>query len=241
MKSISIITLLVLTLVILSCESPLSEEGVSDPSLIQPKIQVQMESDYKGSTYFRYRCKIYDKDLKAVELKGGGVKVNNYNMILIKDVLGSYYLLDDSQIKYELNTNYNFTITLSDLSQYYATVTTHSDSIREFIVPIKQSKTKNMEVTWKGYIDNSLMYFTVTSYFQTDTTKGINTHRVEIPKPSLGMFELQNSDFIYKDGNTYMVDLTLHSEIDGTIDNRFYVNRRAFSHQLITKTIEIIE
>jgi hypothetical protein len=138
--------LVLILLTLISCESPLSEEGVSDPSLIQPKIQVQMETDYKGKLYYRYKCKIYDNHLKAVEIKDGGVKINGYNMILIKDFFGSYYLLDNSQIPYELDTKYNFTITLTDKKEYGGTITTHTDSIREFIVPAKYSRNNNLEV-----------------------------------------------------------------------------------------------
>jgi hypothetical protein len=35
--------------------------------------------------------------------------------------------------------------------------------------------------------------------------------------------------------------LTLHSEVDGIINENFHEEKRAYSHQLITKSIEIVD
>jgi hypothetical protein len=220
-----------------SCESPLSNQPVSDPSSLQPIIQVIKEIDYKGTLYHRYRADIYDHQHRYVEIKDGGIKVNNENMTVVKDILGTYYSADDQRVPYNFNTKYNFTVTLSDLSQYNATVTTHSVDLYNFITPSEQIKTQDLSLSWKDTDPNATMYINIAVYYTADTTSGVQMHSVNIPNPSSGSFILPAADLQTENGTPYSADLTLNSEVEGTIDSRFYINRRAYSHQMITKSI----
>jgi len=229
--------LVIIALVFNSCESPLSEQSLSDPKLISPVVQVIKEVDYKGTTYYRYRCDLYDKYMRSVELKDGRISVNGENLIVVKDLLGTYYMIDDARVKYNPNTQYSFVITLSDQSQYNASVTTHKVNLAGFNAPANHNKTQNMNLTWIGIDSNATMHLTVTSYYKTDTSQGFKVHSVNILDPKAGAMTLPTSEFIVENTNTYEVIITLHSEVDGTIDSRFYLNRRAFSHDMITKSI----
>lgn len=239
MKKIVFLAAIVISALLSSCESPLSEQSISDPSIIHPMLQVYKGTDDKGTTYYNYRCDIFDKYLRSVELKDGDVMVNGMKLMVIKNALGTYYLLDDTNLKYALNTKYYFTITLSDQSQYAATVTTHPDTLRDFLVPAEHPRSQNLKVSWKGTSNNASMFLSVVSNFKTDSSFGFSSRRIEITNPSTGTYELTPTDFNYKDGGTYSVELTLHSEINGTMDDRFGENRRSFSHQSITRTIAI--
>ena len=236
-NQISLFLIILISLTYFSCQSPLSESGVSDPNLIQPIIQVSKEIDLKGTTYYRYRCDVNDQKLQYVEIKDGGIKVNGENLIVIKDILGTYYILDDTHVKYAPNTKYNFTITLSDQSQYDAVVTTPSADLREFLVPTVQDRTQNMSLSWKDTDSNATLNISVALYFRTDTTTGVQVHTVPITNPKPGTFELPASELNTNQGIAYAVDLTLNSEVNGTIDSRFYLHRRAYSHQMITKSV----
>lgn len=222
-----------------SCESPLSETEVVDPNSVQPFLQVIKEIDYKGTVYHRYRGDIYDQQMRYVELKDGGISVNSEKMIVVKDIIGTYYLADDQRVPYSLKTKYSFTVTLSDQSQYFATVTTPSVDLYSFSAPADHDRLQNMNLSWKDTDSNATMSLTVTVYFKTDSSSGFSSHSVKITNPKAGSFTLPANELITEKGVPYLAELTLHSEVMGTIDSRFYINRRAYSHQLITKTVNL--
>lgn len=228
-----------LSLLFIACESPLSEQNITDPGLIAPVLQVQKEISYKGTVYYRYRCDIYDKLLRSVELNNGSITVNGKKLMVIKDIVGSYYTLDDTQVPYALNSTYSFVITLSDNSTYNGMVTSHTDSLREFVVPSEQDTTQTMTVSWKGTVPGASMYLTIATSYKTPNGFGFSVHRKDIPSPAAGTVVLYPSDYLSGGGTTTSVDVTLHSEIDGTIDKRFYSARRVFSHQFITRTVAV--
>ncbi len=219
-----------------SCQSPLSNTDITDPSMIQPQIQVLMETDSSGTKYY-YRADIYDRQLRYVELMNGTVQVNGEQLILVRDVLGSYYLTDDHLIKYQLNTQYNFTVTLSDKSQYTASVKTPLAALSNFVVPSEQVKTQSLSLSWVNPDTSATMYLMLAISFKTDTSIGLESRKVPISNTSLGTFDLQPSEFTSSQGVSTALDITLHSEDLGKIDPRFYAGSRAFSHQMITKSV----
>ena len=221
-----------------SCQSPLSNTDITDPSSLQPQIQVIKDTDSTGSIY-NYRADLYDQHSRYVELKDGGINVNGEQLILVRGVLGSYYLTDDHIVKYQLNTKYNFIITLSDHSQYTASVTTPSAELSNFGVPTEQDSTQSMKVSWVNPDTSATMYLTLVIYFKTDTSAGFQSSKVVIPNPHLGTFDLPPSDFLAKQGKSTAIDITLHSEILGQIDSRFFFGSRAYSHQMITKSLTL--
>ncbi len=221
-----------------SCQSPLSNTDITDPSTLQPQIQVIKSTDSTGSMY-NYRADIYDRQSRYVELKDGGVSVNGEQLILVRSLLGSYYLTDDHIVKYQFNTKYNFIVTLSDGSQYTASVTTPSTELSNFFAPSEQVKTQNMRVSWTNPDTGATMYFMLTIYFKTDTSAGVQSNKVSIPNPRLGTFDLTPSDFVATQGTSTAVDITLNSEDQGQIDSRFYFSSRAYSHQMITKSVNL--
>jgi len=221
-----------------SCQSPLSNTDITDPSTLEPQIQVIKYTDSTGSLY-NYRADIYDQQARYIELKGGGVSVNGEQLILVRSLLGSYYLTDDHIIKYQLNTKYNFIITLSDGSQYASSVTTPSTELSNFVVPSEQAKTQIMRVSWTNPDTSATMYLILAIYFNTDTSSGVQSSKVLIPNPRLGTFDLQPSDFLAKQGTSTAIDITLNSEDPGQINSRFFLGSRAYSHQMITKSINL--
>ncbi|MFZ4620489.1 MAG: hypothetical protein ACOYNS_08015 [Bacteroidota bacterium] len=239
MNKLAYSIIIILGMIHWSCESPLSEKPVVDPYTIQPIIKVIKEIDYKGTTYYRYRADIYDQYIRSVELQDGGIKVNNENLMVIKDALGTYYMVDDQRVKYKLNTKYLFTIIMSDQSTYKADITTHSTDLFEFNTPVEQDKTQDMNVSWKDTDTNSTMYLTVGLAYKTESSSGYSSHYVKIPNPRKGSFVLLSENLKSSEGTAYRIDLTLNSEVAGTIDSSFYLNRRAFSLQQISKSITL--
>ena len=221
-----------------SCKSPLSNTDITDPSTLQPKIQVIKNTDSTGSIY-NYRADIYDQQSRYVELKDAAISVNGEQLILVRSLLGSYYLTDDHIVKYQLNTKYTFIITLSDKSQYTASVTTPSIELSNFVVPLEQVKTQNMRVSWTNPDTSATMNLILAIYFKTDTSAGVQSKNILIPNPRLGTFDLQPSDFLANQGTSTAIDITLNSEDLGQTDSRFYSESRTYSHQMITKSVNL--
>ncbi len=239
MKTLLASVIILSTAVILSCESPLSDTQVTDPGILQPVVQVTRDIQSNGTLSYSYRCDVYDKNTYFVELKDGGVKLNGESLLLVHDLLGPYYLTDNLHVPYSLATKYTFTITLADQSSYEAVVTTPKLDFIEFVAPEVQSSKLPMHVSWGAADSNSVMSMIVTKHFRTDTSSGIAIHKVAIGNPLLRSYDLQPADFVHEEGTTYGVELTLTSQLEGTIDPKFYFGSRAYSSQTITRSVKI--
>ena len=148
MRNFLIIVPLIITFCF-SCseDSPLSDTGVNDPSLLKPVIQLY-SSRSSGSAYKTERVEafLYDKNNNTVRLKNGGVYINDHIMI-VKDLLfssGTYYSGIEVIPKIEMNKSYSFKIELDDASSYYASITTQSKDLKNVNAPDKHNKSNDM-------------------------------------------------------------------------------------------------
>jgi len=232
--------LILLSLIGLSCSSPLSDTNVTDPSLLQPQLAVSKTMD-NGARVIEYTADIYDKNHNLVTLQNGSVKINGYSMNERANILGGeeYYLTGESEVKFILDTTYTFTLTLSDGTQYNGTVKSQSADLYEFDAPSTQSHTQNMTVTWKDTDPKARMYIQMVYDFRTDTSSGSGIQTFTISNPSSGSYTINASNFTTSQGEIYEVDLTLVSEISGTIDSRFRPQSSTISDLRITRSATI--
>ncbi len=225
----------------LSCSSPLSDTNVTDPSLLEPVLVVTKSIDSGGARTVEYTADIYDKNLNLVTLQNGSVKIDNFAMNERADIFGGeeYYISGESEVKFALSTTYSFTLTLSDGSQYNGTVKSQSEDLTEFNTPTSQSHTQNMPLTWTDTDPNATMSIQMLYKFSTDTSTGSGTKTIAISNPSSGSYTIGSSDLTTSQGKIYEVDLTLISEIRGTIDSHFRSGSYVASHLEITKNVTI--
>jgi hypothetical protein len=223
----------------LTCSSPLSDVSISDPSVIQPQLYVSKTID-NGAKVVEYIGEIWDKNLQLVTLKDGGVKVNNISMgtHTIPIFNGQeYYISGEDSLKYSLNTNYTFVITLGDGSQYNGSVTTQSKDLYQFTAPSSQSRTQDLLISWLDTDPNATMSVQVLYKYQTDSSSSSNTETVQIPSSAKGSFIISKTYFTPSQGKTTEVDLTLISEIRGTIDSRFRAGSSIVSDLKMTRNV----
>ncbi len=231
---------ILLGLIGLSCSSPLSDTNVTDPSLLQPQLTVSKTLN-NGARSVEYTAVIFDKNSNLVTLKDGGVKINGIVMDTAKTLFGGqdYQLLGESGVKFALSTSYTFTITLSDGSNYYGTVKSQSTDLYEFDAPATQSRKQNMTVTWKDTDPNAQMYIQMIYDFRTDSSGGSGEQTFTIPNPSSKSYSINSSYFNTTQGTIYEVDLTLISEVRGTIDSHFRSGSSTVSDLRITRNVTI--
>jgi len=229
-----------LSLIGLSCSSPLSDTNVTDPSLLEPQLVVS-KSIESGARVVAYTADIYDKNYNLVTLQNGSVKINGFSMNERANLFGGeeYYLSGESEVKFALNTAYNFTMTLSDGSQYHGTVKSQSTDLYEFDAPSSQSHKQNMTVTWKDTDPNASMYILMIYDFRTDSSSGSGEQKFTIPNPANGSYTINSSYLTTSQGTIYEVDLTLVSEITGIIDPQFRPGSSTVSDLQITRSVTI--
>lgn len=233
--------LILLGIIGLSCSSPLSDTNVTDPSLLEPVLLVTKSIDSTGARTVQYTADIYDKNMNLVTLQNGSVKINNFAMNERANILGGeeYYLSGESEVQFAPSTNYSFTLTLSDGNQYNGTVKSQSTDLTEFNTPTTQSHTQNMPLTWKNTDPNATMSIQMLYKFRTDTSGGSGTKTFAISNPSTESYTVNSSDLTTTQGTIYEVDLTLVSEVRGTIDSHFRPGSYVASDLEITRTVTI--
>ena len=138
--------LIVFLIRIHSCieDSPLSDLEIVDPSLIKPEISLEREWINDGHLTTKITVFLKDKNSNTIVLEKGSVSVNGHTMQVEELVLtdGSYYTIDNSIVKVELDQLYTFVIELADGKQYEASITTQDIDLYELNLPPDYNKDK---------------------------------------------------------------------------------------------------
>ncbi len=223
MKSILLCAIAALSVAVSSCSSPLSDTNVTDPSLLEPRLAIRKAITTSGAITIEYLADIYDKNLNLVTLQNGNVRIGNYQMNQRANLLGGieYYLTGESEVSFSLNKTYSFTLTLSDGSTYNGSVTSQTDDLVRFDVPSIQSRTQSINVTWSSTDPNAEMWIQMATRYKTDSSQGVAYQTLRIANPAAQSYTITPSQFSTAEGTAYEVDLTLVSEMKGTIDPRF--------------------
>lgn len=225
----------------LSCSSPLSDTNVTDPSLLEPQLIAAKSIDSMGFRSVQYIGDVYDKNFNLVTLQNGNVKINGYQMNLRSNLLGGqeYYLSGESEVKFDTGTTYTFTLTLSDGTPYHGSVKSQSKDLTEFNTPTTQSHMQNMPLTWSDTDPTASMSIRMVAKVHTSPSGDSTfTKTYSISKGS-SAYTIGSSDLTASQGTIYEVDLTLVSELRGTIDSHFRSGSYVASHLEITRNVII--
>ncbi|MFC1508822.1 hypothetical protein ACFL60_03930 [Candidatus Omnitrophota bacterium] len=244
MRNLIILMPLIITCFI-SCseDSPLSDTGVTDPSLIKPVIQLYSHRN-SGSAYKTERVEVflYDKNNNTVRLKNGGVYINDQKMI-VKDLLfssGTYYSGIEVIPKIETNKSYSIKIELDDDSPYYADITTQAKDLVVVNAPDKHSKSNDLQISWED-IDPDLDLTLVIGIHYTKEGQGAYEGKIlTIPDNNLttGDFTI-SSAYFNAQPNTYSITVELVSEISGQVDKAFMNGSKVTSIFSVSSEVEI--
>lgn len=237
-KNISFLVFGILSIALLSCESPLSDVDLDDPSVIAPVLIVTKTIE-NGTRHVEYIGEIYDKNLSLVTLKNGTVRIENVSMGKRSFLLGGeqYFLSGENIVKHTLGKTYIFTVVFSNGSEYTGSVKTQTKDLYDFTAPSTHNRAQNMTVSWKDADSSATMFIDMAYSFKTDTSSGAGIKRITIPDASTGTFIINSSAFQESQGTIYEADLTLVSEVEGTIDSRFSSNSGTYSQLRITRTV----
>ena len=214
-------------------DSSLSDVEITDPSLIEPDINLIRERDNSGRLKSSIIVYLWDKNFDAIELKKGNVSVNGHTMQVEKLVLtgGPYYTIDTSILKVELDELYTFTIELADGQKYEASITTQDIDLYELNLPADYSKLNNMDIIWKGYDIENEFQIQLTCDYRTSTSSG-QTSNTLIPDQNeriSGSYIISKSYFNQKEG-IYKATVRITSKTNGTIDPGFRDNSKIYSY-----------
>ena len=240
------LTVLIITGIILfsvSCKkSSLSDVELTDPSILRFYGYLDKKTDTLGIQRDSIYAIITDKMPRRVELKKGGIYVNDLQGELSNDILfGPFYKFDIRQIQIENNETYNFRVILADDSDYESPLTLPEDNLDIFIAPLSHNANDTLTVSWNE-VDNlcelSLEWrksVTDSTYLSSGSTWGdadvSGTHNYDFP-PSF--FEDSTGTAVV---NNLYLDLYSIIRVDANSSfNRGHVQCR----YIIKKTINIL-
>ncbi len=135
---------------LLSCKkSSLSDVEINDPSILRFYCHLDKKTDTLGVQRDSIYVIITDKMPRRVELKKGGVYVNDLQADLANDILfGPFYKADMSTIQIENNVTYIFKVVLADDSVYESPVTLPENNLEIFNTPATHNGNDTLSVSW---------------------------------------------------------------------------------------------
>ncbi|MEA2104785.1 MAG: hypothetical protein U9P79_09140 [Candidatus Cloacimonadota bacterium] len=220
LKKISPLLILVITLFLSTCDSPLSDEELDDPSLIAPDITLEKNINYETRSVIHIAtAHLYDKNFNLVRIEDGGVRVGDTNLDLKQNILGGYYY-ETTDIAVNNDVTYHVVITMSNGDTYDAYVTTQSAELYEFVLPEEHDHGLDMDIQWAAASSDSMQ---IVWDYNTDEESG--TGIIEIPSQfwQSGEYTIPASEL--SDLAGYDVNFTIQSIKLGQISESFRTGR----------------
>jgi hypothetical protein len=167
---IALLTVTGLFLQACTTESSLSEEEISDPSLISPRFSVKRtKSIQSGTTSYLHTAVLKDAQGDHIELLYGNVTVNGVRLKAF-NLFGipTEYRLSSNDMKVELDSLYTYTIKLSDGQVYASSVRTPASTVLTATV---STIGDSLLLVWTGNNTDSILFEYDTKISLTDTTE----------------------------------------------------------------------
>ncbi len=205
-----------------SCESPLSDVPISEPSVLRAEVVAQRAIGSSGYTASVLEVALRDKHEQWVELKEGSVSVDG--LLMSYDGFGAYVRNDPVQP----DVDYTFVVTLSDGSKYTSKVHTPKN-LSQFTVPATYNRTGPFTVSWRE-VDPTAS--------ATLDLVGDSASAEFSVSSSQGSYTLQATDLArFHAGETVRVMLTFTKS--GQVDGRFMSTSFAEALFSITRNTQI--
>lgn len=223
-------------LVMQSCDSPLSDVPITDPTVLKPVMEVEKSISTNGGISNIISCIIYDKNNNLVEIHDGGVKLNGIYMDSAPYGLGgTYYIPSESQPEnIELDKTFTFGVMLSDGEVYLSSITTAAFDLTTFTVPSTYQLYSDLHIQW--YEDQYSNEMSV----KLNCSTGAVTEEFSIPTSDIqiGEYNIQPGAFPFDQCEEgFYVHLSSFRE--GDVDNRFRDGSKITSANSVTKYVSI--
>ncbi len=221
------------TVVLSSCESPLSDVEITDPGLLQTHFVVERALLQDGSVIASLNTTILDKNLASVELKNAHVKVNGEEMSTTELLNITTYYIPSASVN--LNTAYNFEVILSDGQSYGGSVTTPGKTFTSVSVPSNPGINEDLTVSW----DDVHVYEGLTISLNLTSPAGTvpgATFTLTEAQMEQGSFVIPKSNFATPAGITSIM-ITLTGFDYGTINSGFRSGSATISRMRAEKKV----
>lgn len=227
-------TLFALALVsVFSCDSPLSDVEVTDPSLLMVNFAAEKSIAADGTVLGALTATVFDKNLASVELKKGTVKVNGKQMSITEIVnIKTYYV---PQASVSLDTNYGFEMTLADGTVYNGLVKTPAKGLTSVTVPASPAINEDLVISWTDVAVHDDLIITLNLTSPAGTTPGATFNLTE-DQMAAGTFTIPKSSFTTPAGIT-SATITLTAVEYGTINSKFRSGSGTISRMRIEKKV----
>lgn len=167
-KNCFMFLLLVFMILIDSCKNTTENKNsilyrnVSEPSKLILEMSLNNSIISDGNIYTEIEAKVIDKtDYTTILINDGSITVNNIKMRIIENSVA--YKITDETVEVKPNTKYTFKITLSDRTNYSASINTQSKSPAFRSIPISLERGKDLVFKWDTSSIQDLL-FLVFSY-----------------------------------------------------------------------------
>ncbi len=206
-----------------SCQSPLSDVPISEPSVVRVVALVERDVYTTGGVAHTVEATLLDKHNEFIHLKEGSVKVNGLDM--------SYswprgYVRDDLQVVPD--KDYTFNVTLADGSEYSCRAHTPLN-LYELTIPAEYNRSTPFTVSWRST--------DVTAVTRLDLRGDSATASFTLPSGD-GTYSLQPTAFAQFHGSqTVHATLTLSKK--GQVDAGFMSTSTADAVLSITRDFHL--
>lgn len=218
--------LICLAIALGSCahKSALSDVDLTDPSLVSVDVLFENCQKVNGKIEEKIEVRIKDKNGDYVEIKKGGVKINDINLELVETSLSDLplYTIATNELSVEPNQTYKITIQMSDEEEYTTTYETQFKEITFKNLPTKHNEKDALNVKWEGGDKECDLYLKTTKVI--DLVEGgsrFEDDQHEINYPEEEKYTIIPDFFHYEDGVVEDLQISLESKKIGVFHPKF--------------------
>jgi hypothetical protein len=203
----------------LSCTSPLSDVAIEDPSVIEVDMRVTRDCSQSACpVHTDVETYITDRNAAYVEIQDGGVSVNGVELDVLHMAVGGgpYYKLTTNEIIVQPDSEYVFTVLLSDGSECVSSVRSQAELSVD--APSSHSRSDTLVVTWGNVDYSSALSLSIRENVVTDSSSEWHTSSRALVEADSGVVTFLPSEL---DSNVASMSLTLRSVKSGTVYTGF--------------------
>lgn len=209
------------TLFLQSCSDSNSDvvlQTISDPGKISPVIALSKYIDSNNSRSEVVRAQLFDSDLNAVQILGGGISVNDSALSVTN--IGYEFVVDSVAFIYA-DSLYTITIVLSDSQAYQCSVHAPQTDLTTIYAPDYQNRNAALPISWQGVDSIGPQVLDFYYYYEQNNQFYFGMLNYSILAPEIGVMSL-GSNNLNLVPNISSVRLVLHYSMEGTIDPAFH-------------------
>lgn len=207
--------LLVLILLVCSCNTSQDDYNINNPSELIPHIELIRISDPYNQIIQTTIVSLTNNEGDSVELSGIYAEIDNQSLEVTNDQWGySYFTITNNESLFEPGSNHTLSITLQDGKSYICQVTFPNTKLTKLLLTSQHSIKEDLIIQWEG-IDKTPKLLTWSGLNSSQLYNG----QIIIPEERLnkGSF-LLGKEYL---SNPSLTTFSLVTSSYGTIDPEF--------------------